>query len=230
VTDAKSFDLNAVVKSTFDKALELQQPLAEANVARLRRVNPDKSPAQLIKYANAIYLTAVTTTGGAAGASAAVPNGVVQIPVAIADLLTFLEASVLYTLTVAEIHGLHIEDLERRRFLVMAVLLGDAGATRVISPLVQRTAPHWGKQVVKAIPMTAINAANKVLGPRFITKYGTTQGLLVLAKQVPFFIGAGIGAAGNHLFGWVVIKASKKILGPVRDSWDAPVLGETLPQ
>ena len=47
--------------------------------------------------------------------------------------------------------------------------------------------------------MTAINKANKVLGPRFITKYGTKQGVLVLGKQVPMGIGAVLGGGGNHL-------------------------------
>jgi hypothetical protein len=58
--------------------------------------------------------------------------------------------------------------------------------------------------------------------PRFVTKYGTKQGVLVLGKQIPFFIGVGIGAGGNHLFGWFVIKAAGKILGPPPELWDAP--------
>src|SRR5690554_953032 len=114
------FDPKVVVKAGLDKALEAQRPLAVANVERLRRVHPEKSPAELISYLNKIYLAAVTTTGAGAGAAAIVPNVVVQVPVALGDLLTFLEASVLYTISVAEIHGLDLEDVERRRLLVMS--------------------------------------------------------------------------------------------------------------
>ena len=196
----KKFDPQAIVKAGLNTALEAQYPLAVENVARLRRVHPDKSPAELISYLNKIYLAAVTMTGAGAGAAAIVPNGWVQVPVALVDLATFLEASVLYTLSVAEIHGLDVEDIERRRFLVTSVLIGNAAATTALEPLIGRTAPYWGKKIVQSIPMQAIDAANKVLGPRFITKYGTKQGVLVLGKQIPLFIGVGIGAGGNHLF------------------------------
>ena len=212
-------DLRAAVQGGLNTALEAQYPTAVANVARLRRVHPGKSPAQLISYLNAIYLSAVSTTGAGAGAAAIVPNGWEQVPVALADLLTFLEASVLYTLSVAEIHGLDVEDVERRRFLVTSVLVGNTAATTALEPLIGRTAPYWGKKIVQSIPMSAIDKANKILGPRFVTKYGTKQGVLVLGKQIPFFIGVGIGAAGNHGFGWFVIKAAGKILGPPPESW-----------
>lgn len=44
--------------------------------------------------------------------------------------------------------------------------------------------------------MTAVKQANKILGPRFNTKYGTKTGILVLGKQVPLPIGSGIGGVG----------------------------------
>lgn len=220
--EKRKFNPQALVKAGLNKAVDAQYPLAVENVARLRRVHPGKSPAELVSYLNKIYLATVTATGAGAGATAIIPNGWVQVPVAAADLVTFLEASVLYTLSVAEIHGSDVEDVERRRFLVTCVLVGDSAAKSVLEPLIGRTAPYWGKKIVQSIPMSAINAANKVLGPRFITKYGLKQGTLVLGKQIPLFIGVGIGAGGNHLFGWFVIKAENKILGPPPSSWDDP--------
>lgn len=198
----------------------MQRPAALAYVERLRRVHPDLSPARLTKVVNAWYLTAVTGSGAAAGASAIVPNGWVQIPVAVADLGTFLEASVFYTLTIAEIHGVHPEDIERRRLLVTMVLVGDSAAGTVLKSILGRSVPYWGREIVKAIPMSAVNAANKILGPRFITKYGVRQGVLVLGKQIPLGIGVLVGAGGNHGFGWVIIGSARKILGPAPDSWD----------
>jgi hypothetical protein len=218
----RNWDPQAVVKAGLGKALEAQYPLAAENVARLRRVHPGKSPAELISFMSRVYLGAVAATGAGSGAAAAVPNGWVQVPVAVVDLLTFLEASVLYTLSVAEVHGVNVEDVERRRFLVTSVLVGNSAATAVLEPLVGRTAPYWGKTIVRSIPMSAIDAANKVLGPRFVTKYGVKQGTLVLGKQIPMFIGAGIGAGGNGLFGWFIVRAARTILGPPPASWGDP--------
>ena len=215
----QKFDPKTVVKAGFDRSLEAQYPLARRNIERLRRVNPDKSPAEVMSVLNSYYLGTVTATGAGAGLAAVVPNGWVQFPAAVADLLTFFEASILYTLSVAEIHGVDVEDVERRRLLVMSVLAGDAAAQKALKPLIGRTAPHWGKKIVESIPMTTIKAANKVLGPRFITKYGTKQGIIVLAEQIPLFLGVGIGAGGNHLFGRFIIKAQQKILGPAPEAW-----------
>lgn len=217
---SNKLDPRALVQAGFDKALEAQYPLAVENVARLRRVHPDKSPEDLLSYLNRIYLGAVAGMGAGAGAAAAVPNGWVQVPAAFADLLAFLEASVLYTLSVSEVHGLDVEDVERRRLLVTSVLVGNSAATATLEPLIGRSVPYWGRQIVKAIPMSAVYKANKVLGPRFVTKYGMKQGVLVLGKQVPLFIGAGIGAGGNGLFGWLIVKAARKILGPPPESWN----------
>ncbi|WP_208109974.1 hypothetical protein [Brachybacterium sp. AG952] len=231
-------DAKSLVKSVFSAAVDKQYPAAAANVARLRRVHPDKSPSELIAHLDKYYLGAVTTTGAGAGAAAIVPNGWVQFPVAAAELVTFLEASVLYTLSVAEIHDVHAEDVERRRLLVMSVLLGDAAVKKAVEPIIGRSVPYWGRAIVNVIPMSAITRANKVLGPRFITKYGTKQGVLVLGKQMPMMLGVGIGAAGNGAFGWFVIRSARKILGPPPEEWrhdagasedlgpEEPVVGE----
>lgn len=220
VASPTKFDPKTFVKSSLNTALDAQHPLAVKNVARLRRLHPDKSPAALVKYLNKVYVGTVTATGTGAGAAAVVPNGWVQVPAAFADLLAFLEASVLYTLSVAEIHRLDIEDVERRRLLVTSVLLGNTAATSVLEPVIGRTAPYWGKKVVSSIPMSTIRSANKVLGPRFITKYGTKQGVLVLGKQVPLFIGAAIGGTGNAVFGTFVVRAARTILGPPPEVWE----------
>lgn len=222
MADSKKLDPKALVTASLGKALEAQYPLATRNVERLRRVHPDKSPKELISFLTKIYVGTVTATGAGSGASAIVPNGWVQAPVAAADLLTFLEASVLYTLSVAEVHGLDVEDFERRRFLVTSVLVGNSAANAVLEPLIGRTGPYWGKKIVQSIPMSAINKANAVLGPRFITKYGAKQGVLILGKQIPMFIGVGIGAGGNGVFGWFIVRTARKVLGPAPESWPEP--------
>lgn len=208
-----------LLSQPFEKALTTQQPLAVRNVARLRRVHPDKSPNEIVRILTRWYLTVTATTGAASGAAAVVPGA--GIPAALADVAAFTEVSVFYTLSLAEVHGLHPEDFERRRLLVVAVLLGNAG-DRALAKALGRAGPYWGKKIVTAIPMSTITKLNKVLGYRFITKYGTKQGIIVLGKQVPLGIGAVLGAGGDYGFAWFVVASARKIFGPAPDAWPQP--------
>lgn len=68
-----------------------------------------------------------------------------------------------------------------------------------------------------------MNKANKVLGPRFLTKYGTKQGVLVLSKQIPLGIGIAVGGGANHLVGRGVVRTARKVFGPPPEAF-APAL------
>jgi hypothetical protein len=78
-------------------------------------------------------------------------------------------------LAVAEVHGLRIDDLERRRTLVPTILLGNSGAS-FVEKAAGRTGKHWGRLLTEAIPLSTVTKVNKVLGRWFVTKYGTKQG------------------------------------------------------
>lgn len=208
-----------LIAAGLDKALYMQQPQAQAHVARLRRVHPDMTPEELITYIDKRYLCTVTALGASAGAAAVFPNGVAQVSATTFDLVTSLEASVYYILCITEIHGLDLEDRERLRLVVTSVMLGEAASSKILDQVTGRTAPYWGKKLVEAIPMEAVRQANKILGPRFITKWGTKTGVLVLGKQVPLLIGAVIGSGGNALSGLFLVKAAKRSLGPPPASW-----------
>lgn len=209
-----------VVAGVLVKALEVQAPLARRNYERLRRVSPDATPEDLAQQLTKFYLNAVTVSGGVAGGVGVVPGA--GIASAGIDAVSFLEGSVLYVLTLAEIHGLHPEDAERRGLLVRTILIGDSAVT-ALGKGTQRTSQYWGKQIVSGIPMSTVKQINKVLGPRFVTKYGTKTGVVVLSKQVPFGIGAGLGAGANHLVARSIIKQSRKVLGPPPTTFPAHV-------
>lgn len=213
---SKVDDAKSLVQRGLDRALVAQQPLAKKQVERLRRVHSSETPQELIRRLDRYFLTSITASGGASGAAAVVPGA--GIPTALADAMVFTEASVLYTLSLAEIHDLHPEDFERRKLLVLTVLLGD-GAVKALDKAVGRTGPYWARRIVGAIPMSAIKRVNNVLGGRFITKYGTKQGVLVLGKQVPLGIGAALGAGGNHVIGRLTIRSARAIFGPPPSNW-----------
>ena len=220
-----------VASQALTKALTFQSPVARNNLERLRRVHPDATPTELAKRVTRYYLTAVTTSGGAMGAAGTIPGA--GLASAAFDLVAFTEASVLYALTLAEIHGIHPEDIERRRLLVQTVLIGESAIT-ALNKGAGRTVPYWGKQIVNAIPMSAVLKANKVLGPRFITKYGTKQGVLVLSKQIPLGIGIGVGALASHMIGRTIVGTARKVFGPAPEFFeprpDSVVVGAELVQ
>lgn len=210
-------DPKEVASQALAKALTFQSPVARNNLERLRRVHPDETPTELAKRVTGYYLSLVTTSGGATGAAGAIPGG--GLASAAFDVVAFTEASVLYALTLAEIHGIHPEDIERRRLLVQTVLIGDSAIT-ALNKGASRTVPYWGKQIVNAIPMSAVLKANKVLGPRFITKYGTKQGVLVLSKQIPLGLGIGVGAFANHMIGRTIVGTARKVFGPAPEFFE----------
>jgi len=102
----------------------------------------------------------------------------------------------------------------------MAIMLGDAGA-KGVGKVAERTGQHWARQLVRGIPRATVDAANKVLGHHFVTKYGTKQGIVVLGKVVPFGIGAVIGGTANGLFSHGIVTASNRAFGAASQSWDA---------
>lgn len=76
------------------------------------------------------------------------------------------------------------------------------------------------------MPLETLRQINKVLGPNFVTKYGTKQGIIVLGRIAPLGIGAVIGGGANAAL------AALAVSGPPR-LWPgtggvAAVLGEPL--
>lgn len=210
-----------VVLKGVDKALSLQQPAIDGHLKRVRRGRPDAAPAEVIKRLNRQLLTATTSSGVAVGAAAAAPGVGTAAAVAISagESVAFLEAAALYTLSLASIHGVHVSELERRRTLFLAIMLGEGGA-QAVNRVAERAGQHWARQVVQRIPMSQIHAVNKVLGKNFVTKYGTKQGIIVLGRVVPFGIGAAIGGGANATMTTMVIRSARRAFGPPPQGWD----------
>jgi len=204
-----------------DRALSLQAPLTRHHIDRLRRARPDATPKEIVGRLNTELRAATISAGIGVGAAAAAPAVGTGMALALsgAEAVGFLNATVLYILARGEVQGVALEDIERRRTLVMAVMLGDAGA-KGIGKVAERTGQHWARQLVAKIPMTKILAVNKVLGKNFVTKYGTKQGIVVLGKVIPFGIGAVIGGTANAIFSQGIITASNRAFGPPPSAWE----------
>lgn len=212
------------VRNALDEALVLQQGVIERHVHRIRHAHPEATPADVIERLEKEYLAAVTTMGAAVGAAAAAPGvGTGFALVASAgEVATYLEASALFVLSVAYVHGMEVHEVERRRTLLMAILLGDGGSS-IIRRASERTGKHWARALIDGIPTASLKRVNDVLGRNFVTKWGTREGIIVLGRVIPFGIGAAIGGGANALMGQGTVKATQRAFGP----YLAPMEGET---
>lgn len=211
----KVSDPGKALLAVVDKAISMSEAEIENHIDRVRKANPDMSPADLIGRLETYFLASVASTGAAAGAAGAAPGvgAVVVAGLATADVAATTAAAGAYVLAVARIHNVDITDFERRRTLVLSLALGQAGE-EVVRKASARTGAHWGRHLVAGIPPQKLLQVNKVLGRNFVTKYGTKQGIIVLGKVMPFGIGAALGAAGNTLVGRGIVKSTNRAFGP----------------
>lgn len=206
-----------------DKAIGLQTPLVRRNIARARQRNPEATPAEVVRTLERMYVSALAGTGAAVGGAAAAPAVGTGIALALSagEAFSSLELSALFALSVAEVHGVRLDEIERRRTLVMGVMLGESAST-TIGKVAERTGQHWGRQLVSKVPLATLRQINSVLGRNFITKYGTKQGIIVLGRVVPFGIGAVIGGGANATIAALAVRAARRAFGPAPQSWPEP--------
>jgi hypothetical protein len=209
------------VLALLDKAIGLQAPLVRKNIARARQRNPEATPAEVVRTLERMYVSALAGTGAAVGATAAAPAVGTGVALALSagEAFSSLELSALFVLSVAEVHGVRLDEIERRRTLVMGILLGQSGSNAIVGKVAERTGQHWARQLVSKVPAATLNQINSVLGRNFITKYGTKQGIIVLGRVAPFGIGAVIGGGANATVAGLAVRAARRAFGPAPLSW-----------
>lgn len=201
-----------------DRLLTVQRPAVLAHIRSIRRGHPDASPDAIIRILERRYLTAVTLGGAAVGATAAVPAVTTGVSLALSGVETagFLEASALFAQSVTEVHGIPVEDPDRARALVMAMVLGNAGR-QVIQQLASQATgigpaktAFWGEQLGRALPSSVVGPIADQLKKHFLKRFSVTQSGNVVGRLIPFGIGAVIGGGGNHLLGRAIVRASRE--------------------
>lgn len=184
-------------------------------VDNVRRKNPHATPEQVIAILSSTFKTLLQSTGGAVGASAAVPavGTATALVLTAADLSAFFAAASLYSLAVAEVHGIDTDDPERRKALLLATVLGDQGA-KTVSGFGNVPMARWGTALMTSMPKSSIKQVNKVLTSRFVKRKLATHSGLALGRVAPFGIGAAIGIAGGRALAHTVIHQAQKAFGP----------------
>lgn len=212
----------STVVSGIDRLLAVQRPLVLAHIRGIRSARPAASPQEIVTALERRYLAAVTTSGAAVGAAAAVPAVGVGAALALsaAETAAFLEASALFAQSVAEVHGITVDDPDRARALVMALVLGSAGSdlVRQLAGQVAGEAPgrraFWGELLTKNLPKAAVNGIADRLKGTFIRRFTISQSAGFVGRAIPFGIGAVVGGAGNHVLGRQVVRGARDAFGP----------------
>ncbi len=216
------------------KAVEVQRPLVLANLRRLRKRYPHATAFELSQRLERDFLSGMGTGGAAIGATAIIPGvgTVAALGISAAATVVFLEATALYAQSIAELHGVRLQNPEAAQITVMAIILGDEGQA-----MLQGLTGHalgtgknpmqaWGKSVSKSVPLTAIRSVLAPMQKRFLKKMAVRGSASVVGKALPFGIGAAVGGVGNYMMGRAVVASAKRAFGPPPMDIPAPLLAE----
>ncbi len=225
VREGADEDPGAVAKllsHVLERSTRLQGPAVTAYVNRLREGRPDASPADIVTALEKHYLAAVMASGAAVGSAAAFPGiGTLAAMGAVAgETLVFLEATAVFALAVAEVHGVPADHRERRRALVLAVLVGEDSKHAVADLLgTGRTSGAWMSDGAATLPLPAVAQLNNRLLRYFVKRYTLKRGAMAFGKLLPVGIGAVVGGVGNRMMGKRIIENARLAFGNPPARW-----------
>ena len=205
-----------------ERSSRIQGPAAESYVSRLRNADPGADPADIVAKLAKRYVAIVTASGVAVGAAATIPGiGTLSaLSAAAAETVAFLEATAFFVLAVAVVYGIPAEHRERRRALVLSVLVGD-NSKHAVAQLIGpgRTNGGWISEGVAAVPLSSISRLNSRLLKSWVRRYTVRRTALVFGKALPVGIGVIIGAIGNYLAGKKIVRNAHRAFGPPPAPW-----------
>ncbi|MCI9887863.1 hypothetical protein JT358_05210 [Micrococcales bacterium 31B] len=212
---------NPAPESAAQRFLSVQRPAVLAHIRSMRHAHPYETPAQLLRRLENRYLAAVSTGGAAVGATAAIPviGTGTALALSAAEQVVFLETTALYALSVAEVHGIAVDDPDRAHALVYGMMLGD-NAEMVLAEIAAvalnnpTSTQAWGTLIGKKLPGRAIKTLASKLRKRLLASLAAKQGATILGRAAPFGVGAVIGGIGNNVLGRRVVKSSRLAFGP----------------
>ncbi len=215
-----------ILSQIIERGARVQGPAVKAYVERLREHHPTATPADIIEKLDKQYLAAVIASGAAVGSAAAFPGigTLVAMSAVAGETVVFLEATAVYVLAVAEVHGIPAEHRERRRTLVLAVLVGDDSKHAVADLLGPgRTSGAWLADGAASLPLPAVSQLNSRLLRYFVKRYTLKRGAIAFGKLLPVGIGAVVGGVGNRMMGKKIVAHAHKAFGNPPARWPSPL-------
>ncbi|MGB2922853.1 MAG: hypothetical protein WBC15_22965 [Mycobacterium sp.] len=215
-----------VLSQVIERGARVQAPAVKAYVERLREHNPEASPADIVEKLDKHYMAAVMASGAAVGSAAAFPGigTLVAMSAVAGETVVFLEATAVYVLAVAEVHGIPAEHRERRRALVLAVLVGD-DSKRAVADLLGpgRTSGALLSDGAATLPLPAVSQLNSRLLRYFVKRYTLKRGAIAFGKLLPVGLGAVVGGVGNRMMAKKIVAHAHKAFGTPPARWPSPL-------
>jgi hypothetical protein len=210
-----------------ERSSRIHGPAAEGYVARLRRAHPGASPAEIDAKLENRYLAALTASGAAVGSAATFPGvgTLTALSAGAGETVFFIEATALFVLAKAAVYNIPADHRERRRALVLAVLVGD-DSRRAIGELIGpgRTNGGWLAEGMASLPLPTLARFNARMLKYFVKRYTMRRGALMFGKMLPVGIGAVVGGAGNRIAAKKIVKNARQAFGAPPTRWPATLL------
>ncbi|WP_283634150.1 hypothetical protein [Mycolicibacterium poriferae] len=211
-----------VLSQILERGARVQAPAVKAYVARLRAADPAATPTDIVTRLDKHYRAAVMASGAAVGSAAAFPGigTLVAMSAVAGETVVFLEATAVYVLAVAEVHGIPVDHRERRRALVLAVLVGE-DSKRAVADLIGsgRTSGAWVSDGAATLPLPALSQLNSRLLRYFVKRYTLKRGAMAFGKLLPVGVGAVVGGVGNRLMAKKIIANAHSAFGNPPARW-----------
>lgn len=205
-----------------ERSTRIQTPAAAAYVGRLRRAHPGAGPAEIVAMLEKRYLAALTASGAAVGSAATFPGvgTLTAMSAGAGETVFFMEATAVFVLANAVVYGVPADHRERRRALVLSVLVGD-DSRRAIGELIgpARTNGGWLAEGMASLPLSTLGRMNTRMLKYFIKRYAVRRGALMFGKMLPVGIGAAVGGAGNRIVGKKIVRNARQAFGVPPARW-----------
>ena len=205
-----------------ERSTRVQGPAAAAYVARLRRAHPGASPAEILTKLENRYLAALMASGAAVGSAATFPGvgTLTAMSAGAGETVFFMEATAVFVLANAVVYGVPADHRERRRALVLSVLVGD-DSRRAIGELIgpARTNGGWLAEGMASLPLSTLGRLNTRMLKYFLKRYAVRRGALMFGKMLPVGIGAAVGGAGNRIVGKKIVRNARQAFGAPPARW-----------
>ncbi|MFV0496488.1 hypothetical protein [Mycobacterium sp.] len=205
-----------------ERSTHVQGPAAEAYVGKLRRSFPGADPAEIVGKLEKHFLSVVMASGAAVGASATLPGvgTLAALSATAGETAFFIEATALFVLAVAAVHNIPLDERERRRALVLAVLVGDNSKTAVSELFGNgRTSGSWVSESLATLPLPALSKLNTRMLKYVVKRVTLRRSALMLGRALPVGIGAIVGGVGNRMMGKKLVRNAQAAFGPAPEHW-----------
>lgn len=227
-------------------AIDAQRSVAISYVRSVRRRQLDATPAEVIKTLERHYVLSVTASGSAVGATAFIPGAgtAVALGAGAAELLLQFELAALFGLAVAEVHGMNIQDRDRARAVILSLMLGQEGRTKVadlakaairrdvsaMSDTAARSRELANAKSFEDLPLAELLGTVVPTGfvPSILEsvqdlakKRIPEKAALASTRLMPGGIGMVLGGIGGYTAGNDVVQAAKQAFGAAPDQLPA---------